>query len=81
MDEFIEMIEYNTGKIYLTAERRKEIMKKIGISKTTLSNSIKGLCDAGIIIGSRNDYTINPHVFWFGDSKGRNELIREMDKI
>jgi hypothetical protein len=73
--------EFNTGRVFLTAERRKELMEQLSMSKNYISVCLKSLADKKLIKGTRNDYVINPIVFWKGNNKTRNEMIKAKGKL
>lgn len=67
--------KFNTGQISLGSEDRKTICKELSISPTTLSNSLKELCEKKLISGKGGSYTINPQIFWKGDLLTRNAIL------
>lgn len=71
------MMEYNTAKVYLNADRRKEICSRIGIVNSVLSRSLASLRDLSLISGGEGGtYEINPYVFWKGSTTEREQLLR-----
>ena len=73
--KLLEFAEYNTGKVYMTAERKKEIMDICGISRASYDRSIKELVDTDIIKKEGSTYIITPDMFWKGDRDERRKLI------
>jgi predicted transcriptional regulator len=69
------MAEYNTGKVNITSQERKVLIKILEIDNSALSKSIKRLLGKGLITGSGGTYYINPVIFWKGDTKTRAELL------
>lgn len=72
--KLLEYAEYNTGKVYMNAERTNEIMNECGIGKSTYYRAIDELKKAEIISGNRSTFTIAERMFWKGDRKTRNDL-------
>lgn len=73
--------EYNTGKVYITTEYRDTLCEFLGIDKTALSKSLKRLKDKGLLFGDRGSYVINPIIFWKGDTKTRDTLLKSKDGL
>lgn len=72
--------EWNTGKVALTTNTRKELCKDLSISANTLTNNLKKLKDLKLISGEKGDFKINPQIFWKGDLKERRNLL-QIDEI
>ena len=72
--------EWNTGKVALTTNTRKDICNIFKISPNTLTNSLKKLKELKLISGEKGDFIINPQIFWKGDLKERKRLL-EIDEI
>ena len=68
--------EFNTGKVNLTAEGRKTILKSLKVKAQTFSNSLARLKDTGLITGDRGDYEVNPQYFWKGTTDERSRLLK-----
>jgi DNA-binding transcriptional ArsR family regulator len=68
--------EYNTGKAILTADKRADMAKNIGVSSQAITNSISRLKKAGLICGARGIYEINPQYFWKGTTNEREKLLK-----
>lgn len=79
--KLLEFAEYNTGKVYMTAERRTEIMEVCNISRASYSRSIKELAEAEILTKEGNTYTIRHDMFWKGTRDERKKLIDAKLKI
>lgn len=75
--KLLEIAEWNTGKVYMTSVRRKEILNICGISETSFKRAIKELVEIGVITKEGTTYTINSVMFWKGDREARNKLIKE----
>ena len=73
--KIMEFAEFNTGKVYMNAERVEEIMNVCSISRASYHRAIKELVDIGIITKNRNTYTIAENMFWKGDRKMRDDII------
>jgi predicted transcriptional regulator len=72
--KLLEYAEFNTGKVYMNVNRRKEVMDICSISKTSYYRAIDELVKAGIIEKDGDTYTIDERMFWKGDRKVRDEL-------
>lgn len=71
------MMEYNTARVYLNADRRKEICDRIGIVNSVLSRSLASLRNLSLITGGEGGtYEINPYIFWKGNTADREKLLR-----
>lgn len=70
-----EIAEYNTGKVALTTGVRQELCYTLGISSNTLTNNLKKLKDLNLIDGEKGDFTINPQIFWKGDTTTRDQIL------
>lgn len=79
--KLMEYAEYNTGKVYMTAERTEEIMQECGLSKSSYYRAIEELKKAGIITGGKSTFTIAENMFWKGDRKAREELKQAQLKV
>ena len=74
---FCEKAEFDTGIVTLYPELRNELMTILKIEKTYLSTCIKNLCSKDILKKlSTNRYLINPKMFWKGNNRSRNELLK-----
>lgn len=73
--KLLEFAEFNTGKIYMNAERVEEIMSTCGISRTSYHRAINDLIEIGIITKNKTTFTIAENMFWKGDKKAREEII------
>ena len=75
--KLMEIAEWNTGKVFMNPERRKEIMGICKISRASFDRAIKELVDVGIVKKKGQTYTIDSMMFWKGDRAGREKLIKE----
>jgi len=73
--KLLEIAEYNTGKIYMTVERRNNIMSVCDISRASYDRAVKELVDAEIMKKEGNTYTIRADMFWKGDRDERKKLL------
>lgn len=72
------MAEFNTGKVRITSQDRKEILDSlIGITTQNFSHSLNRLKKGGLITGDKGSYEINPKIFWKGTTDQRNKLLKE----
>jgi len=76
-----ERAEYNTGRVLMTSDIRKEIMKALSITPQTMSNSFARLKKLNLITGERGTYELNAHVFWKGDTNSRNNLLKSKSRL
>lgn len=67
--------EWNTGKVALTTNTRKELCNELTISPNTLTNNLAKLKQAKMISGEKGDFVINPQIFWKGDTKERDKIL------
>ena len=67
--------QFNTGKVNLTSQDRKDIVEKLKISPQSFSNSINRLKVGGLLSGDRGSYEINPQHFWKGTTDERRNLL------
>lgn len=79
--KLLEYAEYNTGKVYMNAERTNEIMKECNIGKSTYYRAIDELKKAEIISGDKCTFTIAAKMFWKGDRKTRENLKQARLKV
>lgn len=79
--KFLEQSQYNTENIFITPQKKKEIISELGISSSIYTKSLVMLSDVGIISGSRGTYKINPELHWRGDYKTREKLLNSGCKI
>ena len=73
--KMLEYSEWNTGKVFMTADRVEEIMSICNISRATYHRAVKELIDKGIIIKGKGSYTIAEEMFWKGELKMREKII------
>ena len=71
------MIEYNESMVVLSPETRNRLMSDLKVGKQALSNSLSRLKKKKFIYGNRNDYTVNPFLFWRGTTNGRRAFIKK----
>lgn len=79
--KLLEIAEYNTGKVYMTVERRNSIMDVCGISRASYDRAVKELVDAEIMKKEGNTYTIRADMFWKGDREERRKLLTARLKV
>ena len=68
--------EFNTGKVSLTTQKRKDLANELGITPQTLSNSLTALKKSKLIDGNNGEFQINPKIFWKGSQESRNALLK-----
>lgn len=57
--KFLEQSQYNTEDVFITPQRKQQIIKELGISSSIYTKSLNMLAKAGIITGGRGSYKIN----------------------
>jgi hypothetical protein len=77
LDVLCRLAEYNTGKVSITSQKRKDICDEIQVELQTFSNSLNRLKSLGLIWGKAGDYEINPIIFWKGSTDARAKLLKE----
>lgn len=75
--KFCILAEYNTGKVILAPATRLEISEELEISSSQISKSINSLKGLKLITGDKGAYVINPMLFWKGQNKTRNQLLKD----
>lgn len=68
--------EFNTGIVNLSTATRANILLELSITNSQMSKSLKSLVSLELISGSKGRYIINPAVFWKGDAKSREALMK-----
>lgn len=79
--KLLEYAEFNTGKVFMNVNRRKEVMSVCSISKTSYYRAVKELVKAGIITKDADTYIINEDMFWKGDRRAREEVKKAKLKL
>ena len=79
--KMLEFSEWNTGKVYMSADRVEEIMQICGISRASYHRAIKELVAKGIITKGKGSYTIAENMFWKGEIKMREKVINAKLKV
>lgn len=79
--KLLEIAEYNTGKVYVTTERRNNIMNACGISRASYDRAVRELVEADIMTKEGNTYTIRENMFWKGDRDERKKLLNARLKV
>lgn len=79
--KLLEIAEYNTGKVYVTTERRNNIMSVCGISRASYDRAVRELVEADIMAKEGNTYTIRENMFWKGDRDERKKLLNARLKV
>ena len=79
--KLLEIAEYNTGKVYVTTERRNNVMSVCGISRASYDRAVRELVEADIMTKEGNTYTIHENMFWKGDRDERKKLLNARLKI
>ena len=79
--KMMEFAEWNTGKVYMSADRVEEIMSVCNISRATYHRAVNELIDKGIITKGKGSYTIAENMFWKGEIKMREKILNAKLKI
>lgn len=79
--KMLEYAEWNTGKVFMTADRVEEIMSSCNISRASYHRGVKELIDKGIITKGKGSYTIAENMYWKGDMKMRESIIKARMKV
>lgn len=79
--KMLEFSEWNTGKVYMSTDRVEEIMQVCNISRATYHRAVKELINKGVIVKGKGSYTITEDMFWKGEIKMRDKVIKSKMKI
>lgn len=79
--KMLEFSEWNTGKVYMSTDRVEEIMQVCNISRATYHRSVRELISKGIITKGKGSYTITEDMFWKGEIKMREKIIKAKMKL
>lgn len=79
--KMLEYAEWNTGKVFMTTDRVEEIMSSCNISRASYHRGVKELISKGIITKGKGSYTIAENMYWKGDMKMRENIIKSKMKI
>lgn len=79
--KLLEYAEWNTGKVYMGADRVEELMGICHISKASYHRAIKELIDKGVITKGKGSYTIAENMFWKGELKMREKVMKAKMQI
>lgn len=71
------MATFNDARVEITSRKRKGLQEFLGVSRQALSNSFNKLRKSKIIFGSRDEYHINPNLFWRGTTNGRTKYLKD----
>jgi hypothetical protein len=89
LHQLMEMADFNSGEVSLSTGKRKEIMYRFNISRSSFTQSLNYLIEQNILQQKfyvdqstgevtneeiKGEYRINPDMFWKGDLKKRKEL-------
>lgn len=89
LHQLMEMADFNSGEVSLSTGKRKEIMNRFNISRSSFTQSLNYLIEQNILQQKfyvdqstgevtneeiKGEYQINPDMFWKGDLKKRKEL-------
>lgn len=79
--KMLEYAEWNTGKVFMTTDRVEEIMSSCNISRASYHRGVKELISKGIITKGKGSYTIAENMYWKGDMKMRESIMKAKMKI
>ena len=90
----LDIAEFNTGRVSLTAGERSNIMEELHISSQALSRAVRELVSVEAISKNyiinretgeqrerKGEYLINPEMFWKGELKKRRQLVVEFRSV
>lgn len=66
-------LKFNSNKVLLSPNIRKDMADAIGVKVQQISNSIKRLKDLGIVSGERNDFALSNNCFWKGSLSNKKD--------
>lgn len=66
---------FNTGIVKMTKQTRIDLCNETGIGLTNISRHLKTLVKAELLFEANGDYTINPLIFWKGNTSTRLEVL------
>lgn len=67
--------EYNSGVVALSTSKRQKMCSDLSITSNQVTNNLKKLKELGLITGEKGEFTINPEIFWKGDTKTRQQVL------
>ncbi len=67
--------EYNSGIVDLSASKRQKMCQDLSITSNQVTNNLRKLKELGLITGEKGEFTINPEIFWKGDTKTRQQVL------
>jgi hypothetical protein len=67
--------EYNSGVVDLSTSKRQKMCSDLSITSNQVTNNLKKLKELGLITGDKGEFTINPEIFWKGDTKTRQQVL------
>jgi hypothetical protein len=67
--------EYNSGVVDLSTSKRQKMCSDLSITSNQVTNNLKKLKELGLITGEKGEFTINPEIFWKGDTKTRQQVL------
>ena len=74
-------VEFDTDKVSLTPEKRKELETLVSLKTQTVSNALNNLKKLKLVTGNRGDYRIDPKVLWLGSINTRTALLKSEDGL
>ena len=67
--------EYNSGVVDLSTSKRQKMCSDLSITSNQVTTNLKKLKELGLITGEKGEFTINPEIFWKGDTKTRQQVL------
>ena len=67
--------EYKSGVVDLSTSKRQKMCSDLSITSNQVTNNLKKLKELGLITGEKGEFTINPEIFWKGDTKTRQQVL------
>ncbi len=68
-------MEFDTNEVFIRSVERKEMVHNLGISKTTIGNSLKSLVKRHYLFEHKGVYLVNPMLVWKGKETQRAKLL------
>lgn len=64
------------GQVSLPAAKRQKMCSDLSITSNQVTNNLKKLKELGLITGEKGEFTINPEIFWKGNTKTRQQVLK-----
>jgi len=72
----LKYTDYNTNKLFITADRRREISDSSGLKLGTVHTAISRLVKKNLLVKcSSSTYILNPKIFFYGADPERSKVF------